>query len=274
MHALATSISWKMAIFAMEWKKLFSYRMTFWVTFLGSTLTQLLIAYFLWDAIFSSLGVDQIKGHTFKHMILYYLLVPIMFKTISGHEINILANDIYEGSLNKFLLYPLSYFKFRLIGQYANSFFYFIQLVLALSLFSLFFRLPLSVNISLESLAMTFVTVVLASYTYFVIAASLEMLAFFVDNVWSLMIMLRYVVFLLGGALIPLDFYPMWAQEVLSYLPFSGFLYLPINTLSGNVELLVWLKQMGILACWAIFFSYVSKRIWKKGTKQYTGVGI
>ena len=121
---------------------------------------------------------------------------------------------------------------------------------------------------------MTFVTVILASYTYFVMATSLEMMAFFVDNVWSLLIMLRYVIFLLGGALIPLDFYPEWAQEILSYLPFSGFLNLPINTLSGSIELTVWLKQMGILALWAVFFSVISRRIWKIGTKQYTGVGI
>jgi ABC-type uncharacterized transport system permease subunit len=81
-----------------------TYRADFWVNFFGQTLFSLTIAYFLWKSIFTSSNVTQMNGYNIEGMIFYYLIVPLIFRIQQGQGIGFISREIYDGSLNKYLL--------------------------------------------------------------------------------------------------------------------------------------------------------------------------
>ena len=88
------------------------------------------------------------------------------------------------------------------------------------------------------------------------------------------MVMLRFALNLLGGAMIPLAFFPEWGRHLAMLTPFPALISFPARTFLGQVGFQEWLLNAGILATWGIVFSVLLNWIWLRGTKQYSGVGI
>ena len=76
-----------------------------------STLTLIGLQFFLWSSIFESSGKDIIQGYTFEQMILYFSILYLSQELIRGTERgNGIAEEIYFGHLNRYLIYPVSVF--------------------------------------------------------------------------------------------------------------------------------------------------------------------
>ena len=130
---------WTYQVFLLELRRRMTYRSDFWINFFGQTIFSLLIAYYLWNSIFESTGKSEMNGFTMQGMIFYYLIAPLVFRIQQGQGIGFISREIYEGGLNKYLLYPVNYFKFKLSTYLATSFFYTIQLIVILIIYQLFF---------------------------------------------------------------------------------------------------------------------------------------
>lgn len=258
----------------MELRNVFAYRFVFWTNFLGSALSQLLVSYYLWESIFQSRNIEVIGGFTFNQMVFYYLLAPMAFKVTAGLQMRVMFQDIYEGSLNKYLLYPLSYFHFKIISQLTHSLNYLVQMAFAIVVYCSIFGAPAGITFTLTNSLLAIITLFVGSYLYFGIVCALEMVSFWADNVWTLTVLLRWLIYFLGGNLIPLSLFPQWSQDVLNILPFSGLISLPVNIFIGKISIKTWLSGILIMIGWSFFFSVLNRLIWKRGNLQYTGVGI
>jgi ABC-2 type transport system permease protein len=258
--------------YALELKKLLSYRAEFWIGFLGSVLSQFGVAFFLWKAIFLARGTDTLQGFSFESLMLYYLLVPLMERVVNGQEMGFMAGEIYEGGLTRYLLYPVSFFRVKYMAKLAQMTMFVLQMALVLGLFAALFRMPLP--ITPLSIAKTVPVVLLSGVMAFAMIATLETIAFWADNVWSLLVLNRMVSNLLGGALVPLAFFPDSVRAALEFLPWTRIVSFPIRCLLGEVGTLEWLKGMGLTALWALAIAAVGTLLWRRGLKSYAGVGI
>ena len=261
-------------VFFMELRKLITYRADFWVNFIGQTILALVIAYYLWVSIFEYSQTQTLKGHNIQYMIFYYLIVPLIFRIQQGQGIRFLSREIYEGGLNKYLLYPIDIFEFKISTYFANSFFYFIQLLFILIIYNLFFYDPSIYSFSILNLTIFILTTIVSTLSFFYFFTLAELMAFWFDNTWTLGVMLRFSVSFLGGALIPLSFFPEWANQILVYTPFPYFIDFPLNCLVGSLSALAILKNLLISISWLFFFRQLCLMIWKKGQLSYSGVGI
>lgn len=265
---------WVLSAFKMEWRNILSYRFDFWVNFVGTSLIQFGVAYFLWSSIFSKSGITSIKGMSFQMLMLYYVLAPLALRATSGLQMSFMSDDIYTGGLNKYLLYPLSYIRFKLVTQYASTLFYLLQFLLVFILYRVFFALPAEVTINLLY-SLTFILAILAgSYLYFMLASIFEMISFWADNVWSLMVMLRFVVSLFGGLMLPLSFFPEWSQQILNILPFRYLVSFPIQIFFGQLSVNQIISGFGVIFMWSVVLTVITKMVWSKGNRQYSGIGI
>ena len=61
----------------------------------------------------------------------------------------------------------------------------------------------------------------------FCISCLIGLAAFLVEDVASFMLIYQKLVFILGGFLIPLQFYPEWLQTIAKALPFAAMIYGP-----------------------------------------------
>lgn len=265
---------WMRQVFTLEIRKLMSYRVDFWSQFLGTIIAQIVAAYFLWKAIFDYRGVDELGGYSFGGLMLYYLLVPLVSYMIRGPEMGFMSQEIYDGTLNRYLIYPVSFFNYKFVAHLAASFMYSLQFILGLVLFVAIFGIPDGITISVTSLGMGFSFVLLAAYLYFVMASNLELIAFWADNVWSLLVLQRFFISLFGGAWIPLSFFPGWAQKLLDLLPYSYLASFPIRCFLGQISWQAWGLGLVVIVFWALFFTGVMRIVWRRGNLKYTGVGI
>ncbi len=266
--------SWMTSAFSLELRTLIAYRSDFWLFFLGTSMITFFLAYYLWSAIYRTSSTALIGGMDRDQMLCYYFLIPFVFKTVSGFSFGVIANEIYSGELNKFLLYPLSYLRFKLATNYAYFCFALVQLLLAW-IFARWFWNSLGPPATLViNLVYALGALFMANYCFFLFSSTVDLLAFWADNVWSLQVAFRMILTFLGGAILPLKIFPIAIQNIVSYLPFPYLLSFPAEILLGQVHFATYLRGMGTLFVWVIILSVVRKCFWEKGNRQYTGVGI
>lgn len=265
---------WKRAVFAMEIRRITAYRADFWVNFLGQTGFALAIAYFLWSSIFATLGARELNGFTMKKMVIYYLLVPLVLRVQQGQSIGSISREIYEGTLNKFLLYPINFFVYKVMAHIASAAFYIFQIFFVLALWKLFVGGESVFEFGILK-ALYFVSAMAAvSVVYFFLNSLSELIAFWAEYIWSLGVMLRFSVSFLGGALIPLGFFPEWSVQALKYTPFPYMVSFPMRVILEDVKWETFVFNMTALSLWGAVFAGCAALIWKAGKYRYSGVGI
>lgn len=268
-------MSWGLEIFSLEIRKRLSYRLDFWFQFLGVTLVQVGISYFMWKAVFEWNQAQILRGYTFRGLMFYALLVPLVELSIRGQEwIGFIARDIYDGTLTRYLVYPLSFFSYKYIAHLAQTFLGLFQSSLALGFFLFFFGFPDELKWSFSQIFLGLISIGFATVLFFALASSLEMIAFWAETVWSLLVLLRLATIFLGGGMIPLDFFPHWLRSILDFLPFRYLVAFPIQTFLGQIGFKDWLWGMGVLLFWIGVSALACRIVWKKGSYEYTGVGI
>jgi ABC-2 type transport system permease protein len=76
-----------------------------------------------------------------------------------------------------------------------------------------------------------------------------------------------------GGAIIPLSFFPQILQKIFMLLPFPFLIYLPMRIYLGKIHVsqvhLELLKEGG----WILGFALLNVIIWRKGIRQYVAMG-
>ncbi|RPJ75239.1 MAG: hypothetical protein EHM20_09265 [Alphaproteobacteria bacterium] len=262
------------AIFQMEIRNILAYRFSFWINFFGTTIGQLGLSYFLWSSIFSASAESRIGGMTFSMMILYSFLAPMTLRCVHGMQRLNINEDIFDGGLNKYIIYPLSYYHFKWVQQITHSLSHAFQLFIGLAFFALFVGMPPEYHFSVLNIVYFIINLIIASSLFAVMESIMEMMAFWADNVWSLSVLLRFIINLLSGAWLSLTLFPQWAQDLFNYLPFKGMVYSPVRILMGTMSFNEWAQSQTMMLIWFVIISFFAKKIWSAGNLRYTGVGI
>jgi ABC-2 type transport system permease protein len=261
-------------VFSIECRKLMSYRADFWINSVVGFVAHFGVMYYLWRAIFSG-PAERIGGYTFEGMLLYYLLVILIGKLVRGaehtHDISV---DIYEGTLSRYIVYPTSYFGFKYAQHLGLMLPGLVQLALFGLLYLLILPVPAEATVTPGSVAMAAVSILIANLMYYTLAAPLQAVAFWADNVWSLVVMQRFATALLGGAMLPLSLFPAWSRPVLDALPFRYLYDFPVGTLIGRIGPRAWLIGVAVSLAWWLAMAGVTRIVWRRGMLSYTGVGI
>lgn len=265
---------WMPFVLGLELKKAFSYRLNFWVSFLMGTATDITVSYFLWLSVFAYQNAPQIEGFTFRGLMFYSLFASFAGKIARGSDYGYISTDIYDGGLTRYLLYPISFFAYKYVTHLTQQFLAIIQLMIALGGLFLLLGAPPEQNISLGSVVAGCATSVLAGYAVFTLMSCLEMIAFWQDVVWNLMVMLRFAMSLLGGGLIPLALFPEWGRKLVELTPFPTLISFPARTFLGAVTLEEWGHSALILFFWSVLLTLLARAIWARGTRRYSGVGL
>lgn len=259
----------------LELRKQMNYRVDFWVNSVVSFFAAMGVMYFLWDSIFAASGAEIIGGYTLSEMILYYVMVILVAKLVRGSvQMTGIAGDIYTGSLTKYQLFPVPYLTFKYAEHVGSLLPALIQVVLFGLLSPFIFDLPQTMTITPGSFLSCILVIGMANLLFFSLTLPLQLIAFWADNVWSLVVMNHFISGLLGGAMLPLELFPDWARTILVYTPFTYLYHFPVRVLTGDVPAQQIIAGMGVMSCWIILLSAGSWLLWKSGNKLYTGVGI
>lgn len=221
----------------------------------------------------SAYSGGTIAGFTVSDMVLYYLCMLLLSCLITSHIMWEVATEIKEGNFSVALLRPISFHQFTFLRNLSWR-------LIRMTLFAPIFLVMLYIYrgyLQHSSVIFTWefgLAVLLGHFVSFNFVMMMSMLALFVQEVYSIFELYYVPMLFLSGQLFPVSVLPGWARSIAQFFPFYYTTGAPTEILVGRVSgpdaHRVLLMQGG----WIILCYLLSKILWKKGLKYYTGVGM
>lgn len=259
---------------SLEIRRLAAYRADFWANFMVSMFARVTVAYFLWSAIFQTNEISEIGGYQFHELILYYLLVGFTFLLLRSGTFAEFANEIFEGAFTRYILYPLPVLRYWLAMYLGRLSVFTIPMTLGFGLYVFFFPLSADSTFGWRSCLQGFIALYAAAVLFFHLRTCIELCAFWVEQVWTLLLIEHFLTSLLGGSMLPLSLFPPWATDILKYLPFQCLVSFPVGSFLGTISPSEWWFSLTVTFVWTGFFLLLAELLLARGKYRYTGVGI
>lgn len=247
----------------------FRARMVLWLLI---DIGQIAILPFIWIAIIQEKG--NINGFTPADIVTYYIILAFVSFLTSSHSAKYIEQDILTGTLNKFIVKPVTY----CVRNYVSGLGYsFIAGTIALAtILILYLFLPDIVLLPASGahLALFVFSLFVASFLSTLIQQITGLSAFWMGDTGGVR-HLRYMIEkVFSGEFAPLTLYPLAVQSVAFILPFKYLYFIPISLYLGNISVHEGIYEMTKGIAWVGIFLLILIVLWKRGLKRYDGSGI
>ncbi len=264
---------WK--VVSLEARTKMSYRVEFWISAVAAFAADFGVVWFVWMAMFRESGAETIGGWTRDGIIIYYLTVVLVGKLVRYREFTgAISHDIYEGGLNRYLVFPVGYMPYKLAQRIGLQAPRIVQFALLGVIALLLVDIPAETAPTITTIVMAAATIAMAFLLSFMLDYCIHQVAFWADNVWSLDVAKWFVTSLLGGFMLPLSVFPGWAQDIMAWLPFRLLFDLPARVLLHRADAAEWALGLAAGVFWCAALWAAGRVLWRRGSLEYTGVGI
>ncbi len=225
----------------------------------------LFVFFNMWTAIYKFSNVTVISGFSFAAL-MWFLVVSESITFTDGKSISKrISEEVKSGdiaySLNKpynFILYNYAYHIGSALLSVSTTFF------MGALLFMFLIGMPPINPIGIPFVLLTvLLSITLDFLIYFLIGLS----SFWFEDISAFLWMQQKFVFILGGMLLPLEFFPKFLQDIAINLPFAYIAYAPAKLfVSFTPEFFVRTVLMQFV--WIGFFAAVAVVFYKIGSKK------
>lgn len=221
--------------------------------------------YFLWSAIYG--GKEQIQGLSVIQMTTY-VAVAWMARAFYFNNIDReIAQEIKDGKVAIEMIRPYHYMAMKTMqglgeGLFRLLFFSIPGMVVVGLIF------PLTFSASVQVWGLFFLSLVFSFIVNTQINLLTGVVTFFLFNNAGLIRAKRVVIDLFSGLLLPISFYPLWAQDLMQYLPFQAISYIPSMIFTegfvGNEIMLA----ISLQVIWSVVLIIPIQILWLLAKKQ------
>lgn len=253
-------------------QKIISYKANVFIFMFGDLL-MLAVTYYLWKAIYGSASEKVLNGFTLNEMIIY-IFITFLTSLITSVDISYdISREVKDGSIAINLIRPINYEKRMFFQGLGNVLYNFVIIFLLIFTVTTIMFYKFTGKLSVINIVFYFLSSILGILINFYFSYIFGLLSFKITNMWGLSQIMQALSGLLSGMLIPIAFFPGWAQVVVDFFPFSSIIYTPtmiyLNKLSG-VEII---KAIGLQVFWVVALMFLAKWMWKKLIKNLTILG-
>lgn len=257
-----------------ELKKVTAWRMGFFVREIARSAMRPLLTIFLFQTIFATQGAEVLAGRDLEQTTRYLIAVAWIEALIFHERLLDLSDQIFQGYVTKYLVMPMRYFTLALARFVQFSA---VQLLVAGALgvvgglvLPQLWPMPVSPAAVLVALGLA----LLGSYCFLLLYFVIHTLAFWLEVVWTLLVMTRLVSLFLAGVMLPLAWMPAPLAKLLEY----GF---PYWTIAGPAEILLGERPLSdgyqgaiVLAASVLVLEGLRRWCWARGLRRYGGSGM
>lgn len=178
--------------------------------------------------------------------------------------------EVIEGKLSFFLLQPLDPVWHHIARHLAEKM---TRIPLVFVFVGLFFVLyPEAIWFpSIGQICLFLIAIAAAFILKFIIQYTFAMLAFWTERASAIQQFWFLFDIFLSGAIAPLEVFPEALRNIVELTPFPYVMYFPSALIIG-LKVDFW-HSILVIAAWIIIFYFVNRWLWKKGLKQYSGMG-
>lgn len=246
-------------------------------TWLLVTAASLLCLFFLWAAVYNNSPESVINGYTFKEIVAYTVIVNLFSFTMGGGETqDVITDEIQNGQIAMSLIKPISYrlrFVFSTMGGLiASDLIVGFPLLIVSTLIMVFngFMTIESIPGFLLIILFFLISQILAKLLFDVIDYIFGIVAFYTMASFGVFQIKEGVIRFLSGTLIPIAFFPGWAESIVKYLPFVGMAQNPTLIYLGKMSITEALGAIGLQVIWIIALETFAHFFFKRAIKIVT----
>ncbi len=178
--------------------------------------------------------------------------------------------DVIQGKLSPRLLQPLDpvfhYFFSHISERFARLPFVLVVVILFFLLYPQSFWLPEFKTF------LTFLFILLVAFVLrFLIQYTLALFAFWTERASALEQLWYLPYIFLSGIVAPLDVFPSGVREVVLWTPFPYLVHFPAAFLVGLP--VNFTQGLFVMFSWGIVFFVINRWLWRRGLRQYSGMG-
>lgn len=177
----------------------------------------------LWNVTFNAAGSDVISGMTL-YSTMWYLMMAETIELSRPALARTISDNVKDGSIAYLLNKPYNFLLYQFSTSMGETLFR--ALINAMFGSAIVWWL-VGPPPGAAGWVFAFIAVLGTWVLNFCITALIGLSAFVVEDVAPFMWIYQKFIFILGGFLIPLDFYPQWLQVIAKALPFSAMIYGP-----------------------------------------------
>ena len=249
------------------------------------TLTQIFLWWAIFDVISTEGSIDsadgpdgQIAGYRYSDMIAYYLMVIISraFSSMPGLTSGI-ANQVRNGEIKKFLIQPVDMMGCLLVQRIAHKLVYYL---IAAFPFILVFWMCGDFFVDgwppADVLIVYFLSLFFGFLLGFYLESCIGLISFWFLEVTSLTFIYMLFSFLLSGHMFPLELLPedpVNIRAFVEFMPLKYMAYFPAAVFLGKIQGAEMYYGLGIEIAWVLFFVILSRVLWWRGIRRYSGFG-
>ncbi|MBM4761799.1 daunorubicin ABC transporter permease [Bacillus sp. B15-48] len=180
--------------------------------------------YFLWAAIYGS--NEEIQGLSVLQMTTY-VAVAWMARAFYFNNIDReIAAEIQDGKVAIEMIRPYNYLGMKTMQALGEGLFRLLFFSVP-GMIIVSFIFPISFSSSLTTWMFFLLSLVFSFIVNTQINLLTGLMTFFLFNNTGLIRAKRVVIDLFSGLLLPISFYPLWAQTIMAYFPFQAISYIP-----------------------------------------------
>lgn len=260
-------------VVAYEWRKASAFRLGLLLREGLRGIGRPLVTMFVYIAMFESSGARELSGYSLHALLSYLIWTSVIFKCLTDERSLDVAEQIFDGYITKYLVMPLGFFTLVL-----GRFFQLTALqVVASALFWLagalllpaYWPYPVSALAFGQALAL----VALGAYCYLLAHFILSCLAFWLDVVWSVLAMFRFVSMFVSGTLVPVAMMPQLVQHAFSYTFPYWTVFAPAELLLGRMGGDRFTEGLLVLGAWTVLLQLLASFVWQRGLARFAGAG-
>ena len=259
---------------AWELRKVAAFRAGFW---LREALRNLARPLVMVCVLFSASGLPRggaLDGVSLESAVSYMVLVALLEKLVFHDRCLDLSEQIFQGYVTKYFTMPFPYFALP-AGRFVQH--TLLQLAIVAPAWTLLALLlprwcppPADAAHLLMALSLT----LLGSACFLLFYFTLHALAFWLDVVWTTLVMARMIALFCGGMVLPPMLMPQAVQDAFAFTFPWWTIAVPVRLATGQLGRAEWAQGAAVLAAWLLLLAALAVFVWKRGRRRYAGSGM
>lgn len=259
-------------VFQMGMEKSLEYRANFFLSLL-SCIFQIIMQVFLWNYLYGNSDAQAATGYTYGQIMVYTLLAAMVSKLVyTGFEWQV-NDDIKNGGLNKYLVRPVEYMKYRFFAFLGEKMPQLSLLLIIAAAVIAFSTLYLELALDMGRILLFLMSLVLGLVLNFLVFYCVALLSFWLTDVNLMFGTVSVVIVVISGGIFPMDIFGEKFARAMSLLPFGYTTQFPANIINGRYALSQLMIGFGCQIFWITALFLTGKAMWKRGLRRYAAVG-
>jgi ABC-2 type transport system permease protein len=217
----------------------------------------------LWRITFTAAGSEIINGLSLRDT-MWYLLLAETLELGRARLARLISEQVKDGSIAYLLNKPYNFLLYQLSSGLGESL---PRMVMLFVLGGALVWVLAGPPPDLVNWPIALVALAGAWLLHFCVNALIGLSAFAVEEVAPFEWIYQKLVFILGGMLIPLDFYPAWLQTIAKSLPFAYMMYGPAR-LFVRPDLQLFILIIAGQLLWLVVLGGILALVFSRGMKR------